>query len=33
MTYGETIEYLYNSVPMFQKSGASAYQEGLDTTE
>lgn len=33
MTYGETIEYLYNSVPMFQKSGASAYKEGLDNTE
>ena len=29
MTYKETIEYLYNSVPMFQKVGAVAYKEGL----
>lgn len=32
MTYEETIEYLYNSVPMFQKVGATAYKEGLDNT-
>ncbi len=32
MTYEETIEYLYNSVPMFQKVGASAYKEGLYNT-
>lgn len=32
MTYEETIEYLYNSVPMFQKVGASAYKEGLENT-
>lgn len=32
MTYAETIQYLYDSVPMFQKVGASAYKEGLDNT-
>lgn len=32
MNYEETIEYLYNSVPMFQKVGATAYKEGLDNT-
>lgn len=32
MNYEETIEYLYNSVPMFQKVGASAYKEGLYNT-
>ena len=32
MSYEETIEYLYNSVPMFQKVGASAYKEGLYNT-
>ncbi len=32
MTYEETIEYLYNSVPMFQKVGATAYKEGLYNT-
>ena len=32
MTYSETIEYLYNSVPMFQKVGAVAYKEGLYNT-
>lgn len=32
MNYEETIQYLYNSVPMFQKVGASAYKEGLENT-
>lgn len=32
MTYEQTIEYLYNSVPMFQKVGATAYKEGLHNT-
>lgn len=32
MNYKETIEYLYNSVPMFQKVGAVAYKEGLYNT-
>ena len=32
MNYEETIQYLYNSVPMFQKVGASAYKEGLYNT-
>ena len=33
MNYEETIQYLYDSVPMFQKVGASAYKEGLYNTE
>lgn len=32
MTYEETVEYLYNSTPMFQSIGAAAYKEGLETT-
>lgn len=32
MTYEETLHYLYNSIPVFQHSGASAYKPGLDTT-
>ena len=32
MTYQETIEYLYNSTPVFEHVGASAYKEGLDNT-
>lgn len=32
MTYKETINYLYNSTPMFEKSGAGAYKEGLHNT-
>lgn len=32
MTYQETIQYLYDSVPMFQKIGAGAYKEGLYNT-
>ena len=32
MTYRETLEYLYNSVPMFHKVGAVAYKEGLYNT-
>ena len=32
MNYEETIQYLYNSVPMFQNVGAVAYKEGLDNT-
>ena len=33
MNYNETINYLYNSVPMFQRVGAVAYKEGLQNTE
>ena len=33
MNYEETIQYLYDSVPMFQKVGASAYKEGLYNTK
>ena len=32
MTYKETVEYLFNSTPVFEKIGASAYKEGLDNT-
>ena len=32
MTYEETIEYLFNSTPVFEHVGASAYKEGLSTT-
>lgn len=32
MTYKETTEYLFNSTPVFEKVGASAYKEGLQTT-
>ena len=30
--YEETIEYLFNSTPVFEKVGASAYKEGLQNT-
>jgi len=33
MTYGETVEYLFNSTPVFEKIGAGAYKEGLSTTK
>lgn len=32
MTYNETLEYLYNSTPVFERVGASAYKEGLENT-
>lgn len=32
MTYNETINYLYNSTPVFEKVGAGAYKEGLSNT-
>lgn len=32
MSYEETIQYLYDSVPMFQNVGSSAYKEGLHNT-
>lgn len=32
MNYEETIEYLYNATPAFERTGASAYKEGLGTT-
>ena len=32
MNYQETLAYLYNSVPMFQQVGSSAYKEGLENT-
>ena len=32
MTYEETLQYLYTSIPVFQNQGASAYKPGLDTS-
>ncbi len=32
MSYIETIKYLYDSTPVFQKEGQAAYKEGLDNT-
>ena len=32
MTYTETVEYLFNSTPMFQNVGAKGYKEGLHNT-
>ncbi|MDR0768814.1 MAG: bifunctional folylpolyglutamate synthase/dihydrofolate synthase [Dysgonamonadaceae bacterium] len=32
MTYDETIKYLYDNAPMFQKVGASAYKEGMENS-
>jgi dihydrofolate synthase / folylpolyglutamate synthase len=32
MNYEETIDYLFNATPVFEKTGASAYKEGLGNT-
>ena len=32
MTYEETVEYLFHVTPVFEKTGASAYKEGLSNT-
>ena len=32
MNYLETVEYLFNSTPVFEKIGAGAYKEGLSNT-
>ena len=32
MNYQETVEYLFNSTPVFEKVGATAYKEGLYNT-
>jgi len=32
MTYQETIDYLFNCLPVFQRQGASAYKPGLERT-
>ena len=32
MNYKETLEYLYNSTPVFEHVGASAYKEGVQNT-
>ena len=32
MNYQQTVEYLYNSTPVFEKIGVGAYKEGLSTT-
>lgn len=33
MDYQDTLMYLYESAPMFQQIGSSAYKEGLETTK
>ncbi|WP_042372436.1 bifunctional folylpolyglutamate synthase/dihydrofolate synthase [Bacteroides neonati] len=33
MNYKETLDYLYESVPMFQQIGSKAYKEGLENTQ
>ena len=30
MTYAETLQYLYTSLPSFQNIGSDAYKPGLD---
>lgn len=32
MDYQETLQYLYDSVPMFQQVGSRAYKEGMENT-
>ena len=32
MTYRQTIEYLFNSTPVFENVGATAYKEGFTNT-
>lgn len=32
MNYKETVKYLFNVVPSFQKVGAAGYKEGLSNT-
>lgn len=32
MNYEETVEYLYNQMPAYQRVGQSAYKEGLDNS-
>ena len=32
MNYQDTLEYLYNSAPLFQNIGGQAYKEGLANT-
>ena len=32
MNYQQTVEYLFNSTPVFEKVGATAYKEGLYNT-
>lgn len=32
MNYAETVDWLFNQLPMFQSLGAGAYKPGLDTT-
>lgn len=32
LTYQEAIDFLYTQLPMFQRTGASAYKPGLETT-
>ncbi|MBO5864001.1 MAG: bifunctional folylpolyglutamate synthase/dihydrofolate synthase, partial [Paludibacteraceae bacterium] len=31
MDYQETLQYIYNRLPLFQMVGSSAYKEGIDS--
>ena len=33
MTYSETIQFIYNRLPLFQVVGSSAYKVGLESIE
>ena len=33
MTYEQTLDFLFSSLPMFQRIGAAAYKANLDNTE
>lgn len=33
LDYEQTLEYLYNSLPVFQRIGAAAYKDNLDNTQ
>ncbi|HQJ90329.1 MAG TPA: bifunctional folylpolyglutamate synthase/dihydrofolate synthase, partial [Paludibacteraceae bacterium] len=30
MNYSETLEFIYNRLPLFQMVGSAAYKEGID---
>jgi dihydrofolate synthase/folylpolyglutamate synthase len=32
MNYSQTLEYLFNSLPMYQRQGKAAYKANLDNT-
>ncbi|MDR2475605.1 MAG: bifunctional folylpolyglutamate synthase/dihydrofolate synthase, partial [Bacteroidales bacterium] len=32
MNYTETVDFLYSQLPVYQRTGSSAYKEGLDNS-